>query len=124
MIVKQIACSQDFDMEKFWSQCEKNDLKPFAESMSRVVNYVCAVEAPWLSDGDTCLQKQDQMLLDDCFNLTRNAIKYGNNLKAHVQIVKNIVQQRWKYKYFSEDSFWKDILVSVWCVLFESKPVI
>lgn len=123
MILLAISNDPEFNKEEFWNQCSMNDLKPFAESMSRLAWHVCRVKAPWLSD-DVLLRKRDQMLLDDCFKIKEHAIKYGNSLKAHFQIVKNIFCQSWKYKYFSNDSFVKDIIVSTWCVYFERNPQI
>ena len=74
MILKSADC---FDSD-FWNECEKNDLRPFAESMTRLAYVVCGVKAPWMN-GDVLLQIQDKMLLDDCFRIADNAIKYGNS---------------------------------------------
>ena len=120
MISKAIINDKEFDLEESWKQCSQNDLRSFAESMSRLANHVCGAKVPWLKD-DVQLRKQDYMLLDDCFNISDNAIKYGNNMKAHIQMVKNMFHKRWKYKYYSEDSFLKDAIVSAWCTCFE-KP--
>lgn len=70
------------------------------------------------------MRSQDQKLLNDCYNIKENAIEYGDDIKAHIQMVKNMYSQRWKYKYFSEDSFIKDILVSTWSVYFEKRPIV
>ncbi len=121
MILKAIANDNDFDLDEFWEQCSSNDLKSFVESMSRLAYHVCGVKASWFND-DVELRQQDQMLLDDCYNIKENAIEYGDDMKAHMQMVKNMYQQRWKYKYFSEDSFLKDTLISIWCVYFEKNP--
>jgi hypothetical protein len=45
---KSYAEDSSFDLDEFWIQCKMNDLKPFAESMSRLANYVCGVKDPWL----------------------------------------------------------------------------
>lgn len=121
MLVKAMSEDSSFDLDEFWIQCKMNDLKPFAESMSRLANYVCGVKAPWLDDT-LKLQKQDELLLCDCYNLSKNAIKYGNNFYAHFQMVKNMFRQRWKYKYFSQETFLHDAIVSAWCVFFEIEP--
>lgn len=70
------------------------------------------------------MRSQDQKLLNDCYNIKENAIEYGDDMKAHIQMVKNMYSRRWKYKYFSEDSFIKDILVSTWSVYFEKRPIV
>lgn len=121
MIIKAILITSDFKFEEFWYQCALNDLRGFAESMSRLANYVCGVKAPWLDDI-VILQKQDELLLRDCYNLSENAIKYGNNFYAHLQMVRNMFSQRWKYKYFSQETFMHDAIVSAWCVYFEKEP--
>lgn len=119
MILKSADC---FDSE-FWNECDKNDLKPFAESMTRLAYVVCGVKAPWMN-GDVMLQIQDKMLLDDCFRIADNAIKYGNSLKAHVQMVKNMLGMRWKYKYFSQRSMEIELISSVWSNWAEKNPKI
>lgn len=119
MILQRTDC---FDSD-FWNECEKNDLRPFAESMTRLAYVVCGVKAPWM-DGDVLLQIQDRMLLDDCFRIADNAIKYGNSLKAHVQMVKNMMAMRWKYKYFSQRSMEVELISSVWSNWVEKDPKI
>jgi len=117
MILKKYSCFDD----EFWSVCGQHDLKPFAEALTRIAWVVCGVKAPWLKEEPT-LQKQDKMLLEDCFKIADQAIQYGNDFKAHLQMAKNMAQQRWKYKYFSEDSFLRDIISSAWAVRFEKNP--
>lgn len=119
MILQSADC---FDSE-FWNECDKNDLKPFAESMTRLAYVVCGVKAPWMN-GDVMLQIQDKMLLDDCYRIADNAIKYGNSLKAHVQMVKNMLGMRWKYKYFSQRSMEIELISSVWSNWVEKDPKI
>ena len=119
MILKKTNCIDN----EFWIICEKNDLKPFAETMSRLAYFVCGVKASWI-DKDTELQEQDWKLLNDCYHIADNAIKYDNNLKAHFQLVKNMLNMRWKYKFFSQRTMGKELLCSVWSNLFEKNPQI
>lgn len=119
MILKNADC---FDSE-FWNECEKNDLRPFAESMTRLAYVICGVKASWMN-GDVMLQIQDKMLLDDCYRIADNAIKYGNSLKAHMQIVKNMLDMRWKYKHFSQRSMEVELISSVWSNWMEKEPKI
>ena len=119
MILKSADC---FDSE-FWNECDKNDLKTFAESMTRMAYVVCGVKAPWLN-GDVMLQIQDRMLLDDCYCIADNAIKYGNSVKAHIQMVKNMLGMRWKYNYFSQRSMEIELISSVWSNWVEKEPKI
>lgn len=119
MILKNADC---FDSE-FWNECEKNDLRPFAESMTRLAYVICGVKASCMN-GDVMLQIQDKMLLDDCYGIADNAIKYGNSLKAHMQIVKNMLDMRWKYKHFSQRSMEVELISSVWSNWVEKEPKI
>lgn len=119
MILQRADC---FDSD-FWNECEKNDLRPFAESMTRLAYVVCGVKAPWMN-GDVMLLIQDKMLLDDCYCIADNAIKYGNSLKAHIQMVKNMLEMRWKYKYFSQRSMEVELISSVWSNWVEKNPKI
>lgn len=119
MILHGARC---FDSE-FWIVCDKNDLKPFAESMTRLAYVVCGVKAPWIDDGEA-LQVQDIRLLDDCYHIADNAIKYGNILKAHLQMVKNMLGMRWKYKCFSQRSMEVELICSVWSNWVEKNPKI
>lgn len=118
MILKNTNC---FD-NNFWIECDKNDLKPFAETMTRLALYVCGVKASWI-DKNTKLQEQDWKLLNDCYDIAENAIKYGNNLKAHIQMVKNMLDMRWKYKYFSKRSMETELVNSVWSNWFDKNPM-
>lgn len=117
MILKNADC---FDTD-FWTTCKKNDLLPFAETMTRLAFIVCGVKASWI-DSDETLQIQDNMLLDDCYRIADNAIKYGNSLKAHIQMVKNMLGMRWKYKYFSERAMGKELIMLVIGNWFEKEP--
>ena len=75
-------------------------------------------------DGDVMLQIQDRMLLDDCYCIADNAIKYGNSIKAHIQMVKNMLGMHWKYKWFSQRSMEVELISSVWSNLVEKEPKI
>lgn len=119
MILQSAGC---FESE-FWLVCEKNDLRPFAESMTRLAYMVCGVKAPWIDD-EVALQVQDKRLLDDCYHIADNAIKYGNTFKAHLQMVKNMLGMRWKYKYFSRRSMEVELISSVWSNWVEKDPKI
>lgn len=113
--------AQCFDTD-FWQVCAQNDLLPFAETMTRLAQVVCGVKATWLKPGEAQLQRQDVMLLNDCSHIANNAIKYGNSLKAHLQMVKNMLAMRWKYKYFSNRSMGVELICSVWSNWFEKVP--
>lgn len=118
MLINKANFSDDF-----WQICEKNDLKPFADSMTRLAYTVCGVKALWLQEPID-LQKQDILLLEDCYNIKSNAIKYGNTAKTHIQIVKNMFKFRWKYKYFSSRPMLVELVTSVWANLFDKQPKI
>lgn len=116
-------CKDKIDWAEFRTVAERNDLLSFAESLSRLANLVCGVKCEAFITNYEILP-QDRMLLDDCYAITDNVIKYGNDFKAHLQIVKNLINQRWKHKYFSKYSFITEVLTSVWGVFFEKNPEI
>ena len=116
-------CKDKINWDEFRTIAEQNDLLSFAESMTRLANVVCGVKCDALIK-EYEMQPQDRMLLDDCYAITDNVIKYGNDFKAHLQMVKNLINQRWKHKYFSKYSFISEILTSVWGVFFEKNPEI
>ena len=116
-------CEDKINWDEFRKVAEQNDILNFAESMSRLANHVCGVKCEaFIKDYE--ILPQDRMLLDDCYAISDNVIKYGNDFKAHLQMVKNLINQRWKHKYFSKYSFISEILTSVWGVFFEKNPEI
>ena len=116
-------CKDKIDWNDFRKVAEQNDILNFAESMSRLANLVCGVKCEaFIKDYE--ILPQDRMLLDDCYAITDNVIKYGNDFKAHLQMVKNLINQRWKHKYFSKYSFISEILTSFYGVFFEKNPEI
>lgn len=116
-------CGDDIDWQEFKNVAGKNDVLKFAESLTRLAYEVCGVRCD-VFISDYTLQKQDRMLLDDCYAIADNMIQYGNNFKAHCQMVKNMINKRWKYKYFSNYSYLAEIIISVWGVFFEKEPVL
>ena len=119
MIVDKAHC---FD-NAFWTECRDNDLEPFAATMTRLAYKVCGVKATWLQ-YDVKLEKHDIRLLEDCFCIEHNAVRYGNRWKAHLQMVGNMLSMRWKYKYFSNRSLFVELLSLVWSNWFERNPEI
>lgn len=116
-------CKDKIDWNEFRAIAGQNDILSFAESLSRLGNLVCGVKCDaFIKDYE--LQPQDRMLLNDCYAISDNMIKYGNNFKAHLQMVKNLINQRWKHKHFSKYSFITEILTSVYGVFFEKNPEI
>lgn len=114
-------CSTKIDWLEFKVVAEQNDILSFAESMTRLAYFVCGIKCNELVK-DYNIQSQDRMMLDDCYAIAQNAIKYGNRFKAHCQMVNNMISQRWKYKYFSDHSFIEEIILSVYGVFFEKEP--
>ena len=116
-------CRDKIDWNEFKVVAEQNNILRFAESMSRLANLVCGVRCEeFISDYE--IKPQDRMLLDDCYAISCNVIKYGNDFKAHLQMVNNLINQRWKHKYFSNHSFISEIFTSVYGVFFEKNPEI
>jgi len=90
----------------------------FAETMSRLIYKVCGIRAPWL-EGEIMLEKQDELLLEDCFKKNVIKIPYESHLSTYIQLGLNRLLNIWKYKYFSDTPFFKDLFQSIWGVLTE-----
>ncbi len=120
MIIK--SCDNTLKSEEFWRIAKENSLDEFAFSMTRIARYVCGIEAPWIHDFS--LQRQDVMLLEDCFKIKENAIIYNGSFNAHIQMVKNMIKMRRKYKYFGDRSMLVELISSIYGVFFEKTPVV
>lgn len=114
-------CASKIDWQEFEVITKQNDIYLFAKSISRLAATVCGVKCCDIV-SDFNLLPQDRMLLNDCYAIADNSIKYGNNFKAHYQMVKNMIKGHWKFKYFSRRSVFMEIITSVYGVFFEKKP--
>lgn len=109
--------------DDFWEECKKNDLLPFAETMTRLACFVCGVSPSW-QVGQVHLTQIDLRVVDDCFGFHKNAVKYGNGFFAHIQIAMNIMKNGWKFRHFSQYSNFRYLISSIVSLFFEKKPML
>ena len=107
------------DWEKFVVICHEYGLLTFAQTMSRVASHVCHVGIPFVCPSNDLL---DQMLLDDIFSDAQVHVEYGTGMKARWQILRNKYKERWKYNYFSDQSFTSAMFQQLWGVISEHTP--
>lgn len=107
------------DWGKFIAICQEYGLLAFAQTMSRVARYVCHVEIPFVCPSNDSF---DQMLLDDIFSDTQVHVEYGTGMKTRWQVLLNKYRERWKYNYFSDQSFASAMFQQLWGLISEHTP--
>ncbi len=107
------------DWEYFIKVCQDYGLLSFAQSMSRIAQKICHVDIPF-----DCLPNDmvDNMLLDDIFSSCQEHVEYGKGFKTRCQILRNKYKGRWKYNYFSNQSFGSALRQQIWGYLVETMP--
>ena len=106
--------------EEFIAICQEYGLLAFAQTMSRVARHVCHVEIPFVCPSNDLL---DQILIDDIFSDAQVHVEYGTGMRARWQVLRNKYNERWKYKYFSDQTCLSALLQQVWGFVSERKPV-
>ncbi len=94
-------------------------LLAFAQAMSRMAKHVCHVEIPFVCPSNDLL---DKMLLDDMFSKSQIHVVYGTGMKARWQILRNKFKGRWKYRYFSDQTFAFALWQQIWGMVTEYAP--
>ena len=104
----------------FWDDyaevCETYGFKRFSDAMTRLLSPICGIVADWIV-GDGKLQECDNKLLQDCLDSESGEITYEGSFKTHLQIARNQIRGRWKYRCFSECSLAGALVTSFWGVL-------
>ena len=110
--------------EDFWNKAladlEEYGFGEFTATMTRLSYLATGVEAPWMKDY--ALQPQDEMLLQDCFDVSGKQVPFGNAFKTHLKLARNRIRGRWKYKYISDRPMLVDLVLSVWGVITDKEP--
>lgn len=107
------------EWKDFEDICYKFGLLSFAQTMSRVSRQLCHVEIPFECSSDDLL---DKMLLDDIFSEAQIHVEYGTGMKARWQVLRNKYKERWKYRYFSDQTFASALWQQVWGVISDHAP--
>ena len=105
--------------EEFITICREYGLLAFAQTMSRVAKNICHVEIPFECPPNELF---DKMLVDNIFSKSQEHVEYGTGMRARWQIVCNKYKERWKYKYFSDQSFSSAMFQQLWGFISEHSP--
>lgn len=107
------------DWKEFKEICKEYGLLSFAQTMSRVARKVCHVNIPF-----DCPENElfDKMLLDDIFSEAQTHVEYGTGMKARWQVLSNKFKERWKYNYFSDQTFASALWQQIWGVISDYAP--
>ena len=107
------------DWKIFEDICQEYGLLSFAQTMSRLARKICHVEIPF-----DCLANEmfDKMLIDDIFSEAQTHVEYGTGMKARWQVLRNKYKERWKYRYFSDQTFASALWQQIWGVISDYSP--
>lgn len=103
----------------FLNICQEYGLLTFAQTMSRLAQQICHVDIPFDCPANELL---DKMLLDDIFSDVQVHVEYGTGMRARWQVLRNKYKGRWKYQYFSNQSFVSALCQQTWGYIAESNP--
>lgn len=106
--------------DAFWNEwkghCSRFGLLPFGYSMSRLASTVCGISAPFDCPADNGI---DERVLED---ILRDREKPKRGMARRVQLVRNLLSSRWKFREFSDRSAIGFVFRRVWGYLFEKDP--
>lgn len=100
------------DIEKFWLECDSLGLSQFAKIIDEIANYV-------IKKGN--LSEMGARVLNDILDIKTQKTSHIK-LFAHMNMLKRIWANRWKYKYFSDTSAIGMMMSYIWGYLFDRKP--
>lgn len=103
----------------FLNICQEYGLLTFAQTMSRLAQQICHVDIPFDCPANDLL---DKMLLDDIFSDVQIHVEYGTGMRTRWQVLRNKYKGRWKYHYFSNQSFVSALCQQIWGYIAESNP--
>lgn len=103
----------ELDWEKFLAICEEYGLKPFAESMTRLSDYVCF-------SADTELTSADKRLLEDILSVAEHV----EDAQGRFPMAFAMLRNRWKFRLFSGESRFVCLANFVKGYLFEKDPTL
>lgn len=105
--------------KNFLEICQEFGLLTFAQTMSRLGQQICHVDIPFDCPTNDIL---DKMILDDIFSDVQVHVEYGTGMRARWQVLQNKCKGRWKYQYFSNQSFVSAICQQIWGYIAERNP--
>ena len=111
---------QEFDWSEFMSICSRYGLSRFAESMTRLAEYVCGVPASAESARrggaaePSRLTPADRRMLDDILTIGERSGSVGGRLGIALRILRS----GWKFRLFSDETRLGCLLRYVWGYFF------
>lgn len=107
------------DWKDFEDICQEYGLLSFAQTISRVACKICHVDIPFDCPANDMF---DKMLLDDVFSESQTHVEYGTGMRARWQVLRNKYKERWKYRYFSDQTFTSALWQQIWGVISDYAP--
>lgn len=105
---------------EFWNEwkerCSSFGLMAFGYSMSRLAKKICGTAIPFDCPSDEIL---DEKVLADVF---RKHEEKKRGMVRRVQLVRNLLSSRWKFREFSDRSAYGFVFRRVWGYLVEKDP--
>lgn len=121
VIMKAYANGHDDLWAKVIDYSEQFGYSSFLYSISQVAQRVCGVTIPFACPNN---DEAHKALLKEILYPTCEQVEFSSGLKAKKQLVKTIIQSRWKFKLFSEQSMLMSLLQAILFYLFEKEPVL
>lgn len=121
VIMKAYANGDDDLWDEVIYYCEQFGFIRFMYSISQVAQRVCGVIIPFAYPNN---DEAHKALLKEILYPTCEQVEFSSGLKAKKQLVKTIVQSRWKFKLFSKQSMLVSLLQTILFYLFEKEPVL
>lgn len=110
------AYAEEVDWEKWKSVCDKYGMLSFGYAMSRLAKRVCGVSIPF----DCPIEdKADSRLLDDTLYRKSGANVKRSDMQVRISLVKNMFENSWKYRLFSDTNSLMFCGRRVWGYLFD-----
>ena len=114
MVLKANADKVDWNE---WKRVSKEyGLLSFAYAMSRLANKVCGVAIPFDCPKD---EKADRLMIDDTLYRRTYTSAKRTDFQVRIDLVRNMLRNRWKYRLFSDTNFLMFCGRRVWGYLFD-----
>ena len=101
------------NLDQFWEDCSNLGLKQFAEVIDEIADYML---------GKCGVSDAGAIMLDDIIYLHEETMPVDDKLRAHIQIISTIWNNRWKFKYYSDMTALGLILTYIWGYIFDRHP--
>lgn len=114
MLIKVYA--NKVDWEQWKNICKNYGMLSFGYAMSRLANKICGVKIPFECERN---DEIDRRLLNDILYRKTSDNVRRSDWQVRIDLVKNIFENRWKYRMFSNTNFLMFCGRRVWGYLFD-----